>query len=845
MKKFVLILFLLAAPGCAAAVGRAVGRLRIALSGERRSSLGVCILPGTTDENRLGGGCGDSTAAHRLTRLYPFSGRVVYTREVTVPDSFAGKRLLLFMERTKPSTLWIDGDSIGSYGHLYAPHAYELPPLVPGVHRISIRIDNFPASVPAEIQGSHAWSDATQTNWNGILGEFYLETLPETRICSVQVYPDVDRRQAHVVADIAADRAGKAGIRVSGRAWNTPEERTLAPRVIPVKLQQGANRVEFTVDMGREPLMWSEFHPALYKLDLELRTRRSEDRRTVGFGMRKFETRGTQFVLNGRKIFLRGKHDACVYPLTGYAPTEVETWRRVFRTARQYGINHYRCHSYTPPRAAFEAADIEGIYLLTELPFWGTLDPGKEELCAFLKREGDMLLGYLGSHPSFMMLGLGNELGGDIPLMREWTEDFRSRDARHLYCFGANNFLGWKGPQQGEDFFVTCRVGGGEGYTTHVRTSFAYVDAEKGGILNNIRPSTDRDYAAAVARCPVPVVGHETCQFQQYPDFAQIEKYTGVLYPFNLEIFRRRAAENHLAEQAEAFHRATGRFAVECYKADIEYALRTPGFGGFQMLDLQDYPGQGTALVGILDAFMENKKIVAPETFRGFCGPVVPLALIGDHCLYNDRTLRIGTAVANYTEDAWREPVRWRLVSDDGSWSRSGELGASVGQGDTERIGEIETALDGIRTACRLTLTLETGDHRNRYQLWVYPRETEPAGEIVITRQLDEATRRKLAEGVRVLFVPRHDLVSEQTVGGMFTPRLLELLHVQDHLRAGGQGGFAGNALRADRSPASAAARISHGGALRLAVVEHRTQLPADDSRCVAGRLQTGGAGDR
>ena len=53
-----------------------------------------------------------------------------------------------------------------------------------------------------------------------------------------------------------------------------------------------------------------------------------------------------------------------------------------------------------------------------------------------------------------------------------------------------------------------------------------------------------------------------------------------------------------------------------CYRADIEAALRTPGLSGFQLLDLQDFPGQGTALVGILNVFMESKGLIAPEAWR-------------------------------------------------------------------------------------------------------------------------------------------------------------------------------------------------------------------------------------
>lgn len=746
-------------------------REQIQLAGEWESSLGTCRLPGTTDENRLGERNRDTLVTYQLTRLYPYSGKVIYTREINIPESFRGKKLFLMMERTKPSTLWVDGDSIGSYGHLYAPHRYELPALAVGKHQLKIRIDNSPTSVPKEIQGSHAWTDATQTNWNGILGEFYIEAVPVSYIQSVQVYPEVDKKQALVIVEVDADKDGKAILDVNGYAWNTSDTHTLSPRQLAVRLKKGRNRIELPVNMGDKPLLWSEFHPALYKLNITLHAGKNRDSRMVDFGMRKFEVEGTQFVINGYKTFLRGKHDACVFPLTGYGPMDVASWQRVFRIAKQYGINHYRCHSFTPPRAALEAADIEGIYYQIELPLWGYIKRENTVLNDFLKKEGGMLLEHFGNHPSFMMLGLGNELDVEIDVVREWLDDFRNRDNRHLYCFGSNNNLGWKGPQDGEDFFVTCRVGGGDGYTTHVRTSFAYVDAEKGGILNNTRPATDKDYSGAIAHCPRPVVGHENCQFQIYPDYGQIEKYTGVLHPYNLEIFRDRLKENHLSSQAKTFHQATGHFSIECYKADMEYAFRTPGFGGFQLLDLQDYPGQGSALVGILDAFMDSKGIVAPETFYGFCAPLVPLALMKDHCWLNTQPLHIDVALSNYVEGDWNEPVRWSLVSDNGVWKRDGVLMTSIPQGKVGKAGSIDLSLSELKEAQRLTLTLTTGKYRNYYHLWVYPDETaESEGSVHVASFLNDDLRKRLESGASVLLIPDHDSIVAQSVGGMFTP---------------------------------------------------------------------------
>ena len=116
-----------------------------------------------------------------------------------------------------------------------------------------------------------------------------------------------------------------------------------------VGLSKGENKIELTLDMGNRMQTWSEFHPTLYALNVTLATNEGKDNIITDFGMRDFATEGTQFTINGFKTFLRGKHDACVFPLTRYAPMDVKSWRKVFQTAKSYGINYYRCHSYHPP----------------------------------------------------------------------------------------------------------------------------------------------------------------------------------------------------------------------------------------------------------------------------------------------------------------------------------------------------------------------------------------------------------------------------------------------------------------------------------------------------------------
>ena len=137
-------------------------------------------------------------------------------------------------------------------------------------------------------------------------------------------------------------------------------------------------------------------------------------------------------------------------------------------------------------------------------------------------------------------------------------------------------------------------------------------------------------------------------QYTVFPDFREIAKYTGVLRARNLEIFQEKLRAKGMLDQAEQFRRASGAVAVLCYREDIEAALRTPGFGGFQLLDLQDFPGQGTAVVGILDAFMDSKGLIEPKAWREFCSEVVPLVRMKKYSWTTGETFTADLEVANY-----------------------------------------------------------------------------------------------------------------------------------------------------------------------------------------------------
>ena len=669
-----------------------LGKSGSAFAKSKRASQGEvkrAILPGTIDTNHLGFAPKDTMETTHLTRLYAYKGAARYSRTINIPKDWKKKSVELFLERTRPAWVYVDGELVDSCNFISTPQRYLLPKKVkPGKHLLEIVVDNG-RGVPEQVYGSsHAYTEDTQTNWNGIIGEIRLEVKSEERRV----------KNSNVLPDFAKD----------------------------------------------------------------------------------FHIKGAHFYANGHRIFLRGKHDAAVWPLTGHVEMSVEGWMKYLGTCKEYGINHVRFHSWCPPEAAFVAADSLGIYLQPELPFWGSFDKKDERLMAFLHQEGENILREYGHHPSFRMMALGNELWGDIDKMKELVDDFRKIAPDKYYTFGSNYYLGYQGIKEGMDYFTTCRIGG-EGwgkYNTHTRGSFSFADAYDGGMINHFHPNSTMNFDEACDKAGIPIISHETGQFQTYPDYREMKKYTGVLHPYNFEVFRRRLAAAGMLSQADDFHKASGLWSVKLYKADIEMDLRTRNMAGFQLLDIQDYPGQGSAFVGILDAFMESKGITTPEEWRQWCSPVVPLLEMKKFCFEDGEKIQAKVKVANYGGTSlYGKKLMWKIGDAEGVMNIF-----TYDEGLID-VGILDEEISADKPAkLNVSLNIEGTEARNSYELWVYPKKALEKKGIIIARDLNQEVVKVLEKGGKVLWMPtasshfvaaddtlsQADNATPYTVGGLF-----------------------------------------------------------------------------
>ena len=716
-------------------------------------------LPGSTDE--AGQGYQNEAAQlHYLSRTFQYVGAAWLRRTVTVPESWRGKRVVLFLERPHWETqVWLGERYLGRQNSLCAPHQYDFGLLEPGTYTLTVKVDNTPkigvgdanlASGYANL--AHSLTEHTQTNWNGVVGRTELRATDPVWLEDVQVYPNVAASAVRVV--VAVQRITEAA--VTGHL--TLEVAGYPELSVPVVCEAKETRLEAVYPLPNTAC-WSEFTPVLHTLQVRFDAAEQDytDDRAVRFGLREFKTQGRQFLLNGAPVFLRGTLECCVFPLTGYPPTEVAPWTRLMKTAQAHGLNHLRFHSWCPPEAAFTAADELGLLLQVEGPFWAAFgsDPDVDR---FAYAEGERILKTYGNHPSFGLLAVSNEPSGAAMnrffagILAHW----RDTDPRHVYTGGS----GWPSIPE-NDFHVTP-------------TPRAYRWGEGLSGRFNAEPfSTDLDYTEFISQYEVPVVSHEIGEWTSYPGFSQIDKYTGVLEPRNLRAFRASLEANGLLEDAERFTAASGKLQVLLYKEEIEAALRTPEFGGFQLLSLSDFPGQGTALVGVLDAFWDSKGYVTPEAFREFCAETVLLARLPKVVWQQGETFTAGLEVAHFGAHPLRnQTLFWQVVTADGAPIAGDKLHiAEIPLGSGIPLGHIELSLNEPAPA-RLTLQvgLEGTPYRNHWDVWLYPAQlTEPEG-VHVTRFLDEPSLEVLRGGGSVLLLPPAESVRSEIPLGFTTP---------------------------------------------------------------------------
>ncbi len=695
-----------------------------------------------------------------LTPAKHYIGAAWYQKTVEIPMNWANKRIVLYLERPHYETrIWVNNKEVsGLQNSLCVAHEFDLTPyLTVGKQTISIRIDNRTKEINVG-QDSHSITDQTQGNWNGIVGKIELRMTDKVWIDDIQVYPDVKYKR-FIVSMILKNTTGKTAsgrVNVSAESFNSPTKHKIDPLSIKYKIEQ-TDTLLAEIMMGDKMQTWDEFSPALYRLSANLKSSKSTS--YVQFGMREFKTNGRQFEVNGRPIFLRGTVENCVFPLTGYAPMDVASWERIYRIAKNHGLNHFRFHSFCPPEAAFIAADLVGFYLQPEGPSWAnhgsSLGDGLP-IDQYIFDETDRMAKAYGNYASFCMLAYGNEPRGgkQVAYQSKFVKYWHNKDPRRVYT-GASVGGSWAIAPDNEYM----------------------VRAEARNLPWGSLPSCMGDYRAKIEKFAVPFVTHEMGQWCAFPNFKEIPKYTGVLKAKNFELFQEDLADHNMAGLGDAFFMASGKLQALSYKTELETAFRTPTLGGFQLLSLNDYSGQGTALVGVLDAFWDEKGYITPKEFRRFCNATVPLVRLEKFVFKSNDPLSINLEMAHFGEKVFKNTtITWQLTDKTtGILFKKGRFeNIDIPFGCALPIGKTIVNLNAITkpTQLKLEVAIENTPFSNDWDIWVYPEKLPdlPVSDIHITDTLDTKTLTVLEKGGKVFLQAAGKIVKGKEIVQYFQP---------------------------------------------------------------------------
>ncbi|MBC2606600.1 glycoside hydrolase family 2 TIM barrel-domain containing protein [Pelagicoccus albus] len=678
-----------------------------------------------------------------------YSGASWFEKSFEVPESWLGKRIVLFLERTHwKTTVWLDGKEIGSNMSLSVPHVYELG-LATNCesHRITIRVDN---SLLIDLgENSHSISDHTQGNWNGIVGRLELQAMDPIWVEDLQLYPDAAKKDVKVRGTLKSIFEKRQEITLAAAVAPIGKSQPLEGKCEPcqIAISDEAVAFELVYRFDGDASLWDEFNPFLYEFSLELKELAASEVENypVRFGFRKIEARDRQLYINGKKLFLRGTLECCIFPKTGHPPTEEEEWKKVYSTVKAHGLNHVRFHSWCPPEVAIRLADEMGVYIQIEAGSWPnqsvSLGDG-DGVDGWIEAESNRILDCYGNHASFVLMASGNEPQGDNheKWLQSWLRRRKKKDRRRLYT-GAS---AWP-------------LISGNDYHIHSEPRIQHWEEGLGSRINALPPETVSDYRVFIREQNVPTVSHEIGQWCVYPNFKEMSKYTGYLKPKNFEIFQKWLADKGMSHLADEFVMASGTLQALCYKEDIESALRTPEMGGFQLLDLHDFPGQGTALVGVLDPFWDSKAYISAEEYRRFASAITPLARFPKRVFQDGESVSIDLELAHYGEKTIEAAVpEWKMLNDEGEVVLAGTLPSrDLPPDGLLPLGIVSLDFKGLATPARyrFVLGIEGTTIENDWSIWLYSKDQESSklGDPSMVSELDEETEARLNAGETVL----------------------------------------------------------------------------------------------
>ncbi|WP_305988408.1 glycoside hydrolase family 2 protein [Roseibium sp. MMSF_3544] len=379
-------------------------------------------------------------------KWYFFEGSAWYTRALDFGEiSDAKRQFLRFGAAGYDCKVFLNGEFLGNHYGASTPFCVELTgKLRPGRNWIMACVNNTRTRDRVPMRNTD-WF-----NYGGLYREVSCFETPKTLLKDFFLFLVPDGSFSRICAEVEISGAQ------SGDAVLTIPELDIEEK-IPIRDSKGS------VTLSARPQLWSPENPVLYDVSLAL----DEDRVSDRVGFRQIERRGTDIVLNGETLFLRGisvhEDDAN----SGKVTSETDLRRR-FAHAKELGCNYLRLAHYPHHEKAAELADELGFLLWEEIPvYWaidfanpGTYRDAENQLAELIKRDRN--------RASVIIWSVGNEnpdTDARLDFMKRLAETARRLDptrltsaaclvnhannriedrlSEHIDVIGLNEYYGW------------------------------------------------------------------------------------------------------------------------------------------------------------------------------------------------------------------------------------------------------------------------------------------------------------------------------------------------------------------------------------------------------------------
>lgn len=725
----------------------------------------IVKIPGTTTENGIGNkvvieNSLTKEAVRCLRQDYQYIGPAWYQTEFSLNKDFIDKGVILYLERVMfESRVWVDNNYIGKNDSLCTPHQYDITKYVEDnkKHNLTIRIDNRDVENIGPF--SSAYTDETQTIWNGIIGNVELRTnnsQPESLILTTDSEKKVVNYKLIPKSKLSENEKYISNILIYDNDKLVSQQKNNS-------YCDSNNEICDNFNLPKDVKLWSEFEPKVYKIEIEITDQNNKiickTIRTTGFCDARAS--GKQITVNGVKTFLRGNIDCCIYPETAHPPMNKDKWIDVIKTTKEYGLNLIRFHSWCPPQVAFEVADELGVYFQIEGPVWMDNWTGYSvgkypEHYTYLPKEAERIISEYSWHSSFIIFSNGNELNGDFKLLGSIISGVRKINPYLIYTLSTN----WDRKVDSQDDIFIAQSANDIG----IRGQY-YLDKMVDG--------TKLEFDKGVDTQSIPVISHEVGQYCVYPNTEEIDKYTGALKPVNLQAIESDLRDKDLLRYISKYVYASGKLSEFLYKAEIEAALRTKDLAGIQLLGLHDFPGQSTATIGMLDAFFDSKGIVSKDEFSQFCCQTVPL-IIMDKFIYTTKDIfEAEVKIAHYGLTPLKNTkIEISLTLNSGEMVYSKEFTADnipIGlyKNDFKISQNIFKNLKG-RNRLKVNAKIVGTPYKNSWDIWVYEEIKGNIDYKNIYTSWNNEIEQKLLKGENVLLIPDAKVMENMCVSNYF-----------------------------------------------------------------------------